>query len=378
MEIKARYRLIGLFMLFVIGMGFVFVYWLQNAGGLTERKTYKIRFTDTVGGLLAGAPVQFNGMRVGEVTDVVIDRNDPHLIMVTIGIDKTTPLRRDTSVRIDFQGLTGSAAIALSGGSPDLPKLNEMANPPELVAGASAGQGLSDMAREVLGRLDKIFSDNSSDLHDTIANFKSFSGALAKNSDKIDTILSGLEKTFAAPTKAPIPIFDLTAPHDFPPLTQPPHGQLVVADLTTILLFDTQRLLLRTVSGETRTIEDGQWSDSLPRLIQERLVQTFENAHYIGSVSRSVEGLNADYQLLVDLRTFAIVQAPEPHAEVEFAAKLLAKDGVIAGGRLFEASVPVKTVDAVAAAAALGQAFTKTASDVVPWAAGIAFGGKPR
>ncbi len=51
MEIKARYRLIGLFMLVVIGLGFGFVYWLQNAGGLAERKTYQIRFEDTVGGL---------------------------------------------------------------------------------------------------------------------------------------------------------------------------------------------------------------------------------------------------------------------------------------------------------------------------------------
>src|SRR5579872_1327413 len=174
MEIKARYRLIGLFMLAIIGLGFVFVYWLQNAGSLGERSSYTLQFTDNVGGLQPGAPVMFDGLRVGEVTSVVIDSNDPHLILVTVGIGKGTPLRADTAVRIDYQGLTGAAAVALNGGSPKLPKLNTMANPPMLIATPSASQGLSDMAREVLNRIDKLVGDNSGDLHDTIGNLKTF------------------------------------------------------------------------------------------------------------------------------------------------------------------------------------------------------------
>jgi phospholipid/cholesterol/gamma-HCH transport system substrate-binding protein len=377
MEIKARYRLIGLFMLGVIGMGFGFVYWLQNAGGLAERNSYRLRFTDTVGGLQVGAPVTFDGLHVGEVTAVVVDADDPHLIRVTIGIDKTTPLRADTSVRIDYQGLMGSAAIALNGGSANLPKLNTMAKPPELDAGPAAGQGLSDMARQVLGRLDKIFADNSDDLHTTITNLKTFSAALANNSGKIDTILSGLEKTFAAPPKPVMATYDLTAPSDFPALKQPPQAQLVVADLKTILTFDTQQILLKPQKGTTRAIENAQWSDNAPKLLQEKIVQTFENAHYLGAVSPPLDQLSADYQLLIDLRAFDLAASPEPHAEIEFSARILSKDGKIVGARLFTAEAPATATDAAAATAALNVAFGKVAEDLVGWAAPLVFVNKP-
>ena len=74
MEIRAPYVLIGGFVLAVIAAGFGFVYWLHNAGSLTERTTYRIHFENTVSGLLTGAAVLFNGIRVGEVTALELDR----------------------------------------------------------------------------------------------------------------------------------------------------------------------------------------------------------------------------------------------------------------------------------------------------------------
>jgi len=132
---------------------------------------------------------------------------------VTIAIDTGTPVRSDTQARIDVQGLMGSPSIALSGGSPNLPApAASKGEPPLLVADASAGQDLTQSAREVLGRIDKILAENSNSLHDTIANFDTFSAALARNSKGIDTILAGLEKTFGGETsKGPLPTYDLTA-----------------------------------------------------------------------------------------------------------------------------------------------------------------------
>jgi phospholipid/cholesterol/gamma-HCH transport system substrate-binding protein len=68
METRARYALIGLFMLAVIAASFAFVYWLENKGGFAQRETYQIRFQGSVSGLLIGSAVLFNGIRVGEVT----------------------------------------------------------------------------------------------------------------------------------------------------------------------------------------------------------------------------------------------------------------------------------------------------------------------
>ncbi|MEI9916232.1 MAG: MlaD family protein [Methylovirgula sp.] len=70
METRARYILVGLFALVAIAAGFAFVYWLNSTSGLGKRDVYQIRFLGAVSGLQIGAAVQYNGIRVGEVTSL--------------------------------------------------------------------------------------------------------------------------------------------------------------------------------------------------------------------------------------------------------------------------------------------------------------------
>ena len=77
METRARYALIGLFTVAVVLAGFAFVYWIQNAGGLGQRSAYRVRFDGSVSGLLVGSNVLFNGMRVGEVIALELDKKQP-------------------------------------------------------------------------------------------------------------------------------------------------------------------------------------------------------------------------------------------------------------------------------------------------------------
>jgi phospholipid/cholesterol/gamma-HCH transport system substrate-binding protein len=118
MEIRARYVLVGLFSLVVIAAGFGFVYWLNTMGGLGERTSYRIRFENSVAGLLLGSAVQFNGIRVGEVTNLALNPDDPRQVLVTIAVTADTPVRSDTSVGLVFGGLTGVPEVALTGGTP--------------------------------------------------------------------------------------------------------------------------------------------------------------------------------------------------------------------------------------------------------------------
>src|SRR3954470_17247793 len=155
METRAPYALIGLFVLTVIAAVFGFVYWLHNGGGLGERTVYRVRFENTVSGLLKGAAVLFNGMRVGEVTDLRIDTNNSQLVMATIAVDAATPVRADTKAGLDFQGLTGVPVITLQGGSTPVPAAqNPSSEPYLLVADPLAGQSMTSTARDALRRLD--------------------------------------------------------------------------------------------------------------------------------------------------------------------------------------------------------------------------------
>ena len=67
MEIRARYVLIGSFVLaFALGI-FSFVFWIKNTGGLGQRTSYQVRFEQPVSGLTIGSSVLFNGIRVGAI-----------------------------------------------------------------------------------------------------------------------------------------------------------------------------------------------------------------------------------------------------------------------------------------------------------------------
>lgn len=372
METRARYILIGLFVLVVAAACFGFVYWLNNAGGLSSRSLYRIRFASSVSGLQNGATVRYNGVRVGEVVGLRFDVENPQRVIATVAVDKGTPLRADTKVAIDFPGLMGTPVISLNGGSLTSPLLSSSPQEqPMLVADTAATQDAMQAARQTLQRLDKILADNSDSVKSTMDSLKTFSGALARNSNRVDAIMAGLEHLAGGgqPEKPPS-TYDLAIPHTFPALTVP-HGQFVIAEPTSVVALDTQRILMRSSTGEISQLGDARWSDAIPKLIQEKVAQGLENAGFSTLVASPVEQLTGNYQLLLDLRDFAIAASADHTAEIVFSAKILDQNGRIVGTKLFRASATAKTTDPADVVAALNEAFAKGITDLVTWVAGI-------
>lgn len=369
METNARYTLIGLFTLAVIGAGFAFVYWLNNIGGIGERTTYRIQFREGVSGLRPGSSVLFNGMRVGEVTDLRLSSDSPRGVTATVAIARDTPIRTDTLVGIETQGLMGTPAISLRGGNTASPAVTASAGaPPTLTADPAASQDTLQAARTVLGRVDDILKDNAEPLRTTIANLKTFTDALARNSDKVDGIIEGVDRMLGgSPAKAPPVLFDLTAIRTLPNLPKIPDVQMTIADPTTVVSLDTQRIMIVAPDGGTASFPDAQWADSLTKLFQARILQSFENVDF-KRVSRPFDMPAADFQLHIDIRTFRILNSDKPTAEVAFGAKLVSNDGKVLDTRIFSANAPGSATDVKQAAAALNKAFDQAVSELVPWA----------
>src|SRR3979490_3162025 len=118
METRANYVLIGLFTLAVILGGFGFVYWFNTIGAAGGRAPYRIVFEGSVSGLRTGASVLFNGIKVGEVTELKLDPSKPKQVVAGISVDRGVAIRDDTAIGLEFQGLTGIAALSLKGGDP--------------------------------------------------------------------------------------------------------------------------------------------------------------------------------------------------------------------------------------------------------------------
>jgi ABC-type uncharacterized transport system auxiliary subunit len=108
--------------------------------------------------------------------------------------------------------------------------------------------------------------------------------------------------------------------------------------------------------------------------VQSSIVQSFENAGLLGQVSRPLEGVTPDFQLVTDIRNFQILAGTPATADVEFAAKILNSEGHVAGARLFHATNPIRSVDAASAAGALDAAFGSTLPDLVVWTSTIVGG----
>ncbi len=370
METRARYALIGLFMLAVIIASFGFVYWLENKGGFTQRDTYQIRFQGSVSGLLVGSAVLFNGIRVGEVTQLALSADAPDQVIATIGVEHGTPIRSDTQVGLETQGLTGGAAVTLRGGSADASlTTTEGGGPPTLIAPPLASQDWTEAARDTFQHVDTILSENSDSLHSAIKNIDTFSAALARNSDKVDGILAGLERMTGGSTNpAEIPTYDLAAANGFPaPPGEAPNWLLIVPEPTTLMGFNTDKILLQPASGESVPLDNARWGDNLPVLFQAKVIQSFENAGYAKEVTRTRENVTGNFQLLIDIRRFHVSTSGEADADIDFVAKLLDQDGKILEAREFSGTAPASGSDAKAYVSAFNEALGKLLKGLVDW-----------
>ncbi len=145
--------------------------------------------------------------------------------------------------------------------------------------------------------------------------------------------------------------------------------QILIAEPQALKILDSESIVVRNGQSSVAYLDGAQWSDRLPKMVQARLVQAFENSNRFGGVGRPGEGLAIDYQIITDIRSFEIDSTGGSRAVVEISAKLLNdKNGVIGTSKLFTASVPA-TSGSGNFVNALDAAFDKVASEIVAWAA---------
>lgn len=161
--------------------------------------------------------------------------------------------------------------------------------------------------------------------------------------------------------------YDLSAPRDFGRLGGS-RATLVVAEPTTVQALDSDRVIVKDSTGALSFLGGAQWADRVPKLVQIRLIQTFENGSRLGSVARPGDRITPEVQLITDIRSFNI-DAASGAAVVEITAKLVGdRTGDIRRARLFSARVPAGAVDGPGATQALDRALSQVLIEIVRWA----------
>jgi phospholipid/cholesterol/gamma-HCH transport system substrate-binding protein len=189
------------------------ILWIAS-GGINQKKydTYLAIENESVAGLSKNALVKYNGVDVGRVNAISLDKVNQQRVRLELLIEHGTLIKEDTMATLKTQGLTGIAYVELSGGDPKSPILLAVAGSlyPEIKTIPSLSTRLESLLSNVVAKLDHLSS--SFDGINNPDNIKAFSSALsdiaavshtfALRKDSLDVGLKSAARTFKNTDKA--------------------------------------------------------------------------------------------------------------------------------------------------------------------------------
>lgn len=161
--------------------------------------------------------------------------------------------------------------------------------------------------------------------------------------------------------------FSLTAS---PEVTGPSakNRQILVPEPTALKALDSEQVVIRLSGVEIQYLSKARWSDRLPKMVQAKLIQAYENTGKLGGVGKPGQGLAIDFQIVTDIRAFQVETNGGTQANIEIYAKLLNdRNGTVKAQRLFRATSPVNGAGNREFIAALDRAFSEVTTEIVEW-----------
>jgi len=180
MERNANYALVGLSSLLIFIGLVVFVVWLARFQFNRDYDVYDIVFIGPVRGLSEGGEVHFNGIKVGEVTKIALDKRDPNRVIARSRVTSDVPIKVDSYATLEPQGITGVNYVQITAGSPKQRLLKDTVAKDEVPVIRSQRSALSDLLEgggtvltrtvEALDRVNLVLSNQ---------NIKAFSNVMS-------------------------------------------------------------------------------------------------------------------------------------------------------------------------------------------------------
>ncbi|MEE2526254.1 MlaD family protein [Hyphobacterium sp. HN65] len=204
METKAHHALVGFFVVFLVMAGGFFVLWLGQQTFQQDYSYYDVVFDGPVRGLREAGEVRFNGIQVGEVTQISLDPQNPNRVIARIRLQAETPVRVDSSAQLEPQGLTGLSYIQLSGGTAEAQRLlsTSRGDPPRIYAEqaqieslVAGGEDALEAARLALIQVSTLLnSENLERISDTLDNIEAITERLAGEDALVEDVRSAVQQ----------------------------------------------------------------------------------------------------------------------------------------------------------------------------------------
>lgn len=170
METRANFILIGAFTILSLLVAAVFTVWIANTGFDKNYVSYDVVFQGPVRGLELGGEVKFNGIKVGEISDLSLDKINSANVIARIKVESSTPVKADSLAQLEPAGLTGLSYIQILAGSENARPLQRKKGEdrPRIVSRRSqmdrllqSGEGVVTTTYETLTRVNQVLSDTN-------------------------------------------------------------------------------------------------------------------------------------------------------------------------------------------------------------------------
>lgn len=195
MEAKTNYTVVGLVVLILAGALLATALWLSVGFDQKKYHFYAVYIHEAVSGLSEQSPVKFNGVKVGFVSQISLNRHDPQQVRLLLSIEDGIPITTSTRATLISQGITGTTYVGLSASSPDLTPLVKAPNQPYPVIPASPSlfnqldkvlKEVSENVGKVSKKVGEIFdSENAAYIKKSLANIKTFTDIIAQEGPQI-------------------------------------------------------------------------------------------------------------------------------------------------------------------------------------------------
>jgi phospholipid/cholesterol/gamma-HCH transport system substrate-binding protein len=189
---RATNLVIGTLTLAAITAGVVGVLMVQKIRAAQQRSPLRVVFDGgSASGLRKGGPVNFDGVQAGQIVSISLD--SPRKIVALVMLDNTAPIRKDTGVGIEFQGLTGIAAVSLVGGAPAAPPVPLDADGTPILTADLKDQ---ETMVESVHNADKFIVSNAPAIKETLQSFESQTASLRSKGEAVDAAIDQTEDAF--------------------------------------------------------------------------------------------------------------------------------------------------------------------------------------
>ena len=207
MEKKADYTVVGIFVVVLTVCLVAFFFWLTAKRSDVDYVTYAIYTNEDVTGLSEQSPVRFNGVGVGFVSSISLDKSNPRLVLIRMEVEKGTPITTSTYAILKSQGITGLVYVSLKAGLQEGVQLRPKPGSPYAVIPVQKSllarltnviPAVSSSVSSAAKVIQRLFSTkNRIYMEQSLQNVAHFTSQLSLSSKALSSSIQNLNKTLS-------------------------------------------------------------------------------------------------------------------------------------------------------------------------------------